>query len=499
MPLRPMGREQMWMLPPTLDEMIPEDHPARFVAEFVDGLNRDDWAELGVDIEGSWTGAPAYHPRALLGVWLYGFMTGVRSCRKLEAACGDQISYLWLTGWQRPDHNTLWRFYKSHRQSMRKLLKRTVQTAVRMDLVELALQAVDGTKVGANASGDRTLDAEGLQRLLRRLEDAVRDLEAQSEAGEDAAPVHLPQELAEKTALREQVRRAMEELSERGDINHINLTDTDARLMRTRQGITPCYNAQAMVSPTQTEAGKRGMLITAVEVTDDPDDHSQLAPMLQKAEETTGVRSEMTLADAGYHSGSNLEECALRDQQVVMPEAQRRALGHPYHKDRFTYDEETDSYICPKGQWLRFTRMKRRRGIAVRLYRASGAVCRACPVFGVCTRDGRNGRALEIGPHDTALRRHRRWMRTDEARQSYDRRKGLVEPVFGIIKEQQAARRVLLRGIDNVAAEWGLLATAFNLRTLWRGWRDWATRIWRRNLSPSFAHRSIIGASGALP
>ena len=85
-------------------------------------------------------------------MWLYGFMTGVRLCRKLEVACRDQIPYLWLTGWQRPDHNTLWRFYKSHRQSMRKLLKRTVQAAVRVDLADLALQAVNGTKVGANAT-----------------------------------------------------------------------------------------------------------------------------------------------------------------------------------------------------------------------------------------------------------------------------------------------------------------------------------------------------------
>ena len=105
MPLRPMGREQMWMLPPTLDELLPLDHPARFIAEFVDALDRDAWAELGEDIEGDSMGAPAYHPRALLSVWLYGFMTGVRSCRKLEAACRDQIPYLWLTGWQHPDHN----------------------------------------------------------------------------------------------------------------------------------------------------------------------------------------------------------------------------------------------------------------------------------------------------------------------------------------------------------------------------------------------------------
>ena len=94
MPLRGMGREQMWMLPPTLDELIPLDHPARFVAEFVDALDQDSWAELGVDIEGDSMGAPAYHPRALSSVWLYGFMTNVRSCRKLEAACRDQIPYL---------------------------------------------------------------------------------------------------------------------------------------------------------------------------------------------------------------------------------------------------------------------------------------------------------------------------------------------------------------------------------------------------------------------
>ena len=115
----------------------------------------------------------------------------------------------------------------------------------------------------------------------------------------------------------------MDELSERSEIKQINLTDADARLMKTRQGIAPCYNAQAMVSPMQTGAGRRGKLITAVEVTDDPDDHSQLVPMLRATEETTKLRSEMTLADAGYHSGSNLQQCGLREQQVVMPEAQR--------------------------------------------------------------------------------------------------------------------------------------------------------------------------------
>ena len=228
MPLRPMGREQMWMLPPTLDELLPLDHPARFVAEFVDALDREDWGELGVKIDGEVLGAPAYHPRALLSVWLYGFMTGVRSCRKLEAACRDQIPYLWLTGWQHPDHNTLWRFYKGHRQAMRKLFERTVRTAVAMKLVDLAVQAVDGTKVVANASVNRSYDAEGLRGLLDRLERAITDLEAQNEAGEEAAVARLPQKLADKEVLREQVKHAMADLASQKRHKRINLTDPEA-------------------------------------------------------------------------------------------------------------------------------------------------------------------------------------------------------------------------------------------------------------------------------
>ena len=480
MPHRSMNREQMWMLPPSLDEMLEAGHPARFVAEFVDALDGDGWAEIGVDRDGELMGAPAYHPRALLGVWLYGFMTGVRSSRKLEAACREQIPYLWLTGCQRPDHVTLWRFYSSHRDGMRNLLRRTVQTAVKMDLVGLAVQAVDGTKVGGNASKGRTYDADGLRRLLGRLEGAIDELEAQNEAGEETATGHLPETLHDRKVLREQVRETMSKLVSRDGQRQINLTDTDARMMKTAQGFKVAYNAQAMVSPVSVEGKADGMLITAVDVVDEPSDRSQLGPMMDKAKETLGHRAEMTLADAGYHSGNNLEECARRDQQVVMPESQNRALQNPYHKDRFTYDEATDSYRCPEGQPLRFTRIKRTRNTMIRVYRASGAVCRACPAFGVCTKDKRHGRALEIGPHDAALRRHRAWMSTEEAKGAYRQRMQLVEPVFGIIKEQQQAQRFLLRGLGNVAAEWSLLATAFNLRTLWRVWRAKATRTRRR-------------------
>ena len=465
MPLREMGREQIWMLPPTLDELLPLDHPARFVAEFVDALDRDAWAELGVDIEGDLMGAPAYHPRALLSVWLYGFMTGVRSCRKLEAACRDQIPYLWLTGWQHPDHNTLWRFYKGHRQAMRKLFERTVGTAVAM---KLAVQAVDGTKVVANASLNRSYDAEGLRGLLERLERAITDLEAQNEAGEEAAVARLPQKLADKEVLREQVKHAMADLASQKRHRRINLTDPEARLMKGRQGIVAGYNAQAMVSPMETDGGATGMLVTAVDVADAANDNALLVPMMEQAEETTGTRAQMTLADAGYFAASHLAECTRRGQQVVVSESRQRFLKDPYHKDRFTYDEHSDSFRCPQGRTLASVRIQHANGVPLRLYRAAGAVCQACPAFRACTR----AKVLAIGPHDAALRRHRSWMSTSAAKEAYGVRKQLVEPVFGIIKEQQGARRFLLRGLVNVAAEWTMLATAFNLRTLCRVWRS---------------------------
>ena len=474
MPLRSFNREQAWLLPPTLGELIPVDHPARFVAEFVDSLDREAWIELKVCPDGEPLGAPSYHPRALLSVWLYGFMTGIRSSRKLEAACRDQVPFLWLTGWQHPDHNTLWRFYQAHRQPMRRLLKYTVATAVKLGLVDLAIQAVDGTKIPANAARDRIYDAAGLKRLFERTEAAIAEMEAQNEAGEDTPPPRLPKELQQAQFLRQQIREALGRLEQDEELTLVNLTDKDSQLMKGRDGIMNGYNAQSMVSPLAVETAKgNGMLITAANVVNTAADSGQLVPMLEQAEELTGKRIPTTLADGGYHIAANLEAGKNRGQTLVMAERYQGAAKKPYFKDQFLYDAETDSYLCPKGHRLRFRGFrpcKRKDPGQNRVYCASRTVCRACPAFGVCTRDAHAGRALWIGPSDMLLREHRKWMKTDKARNLYARRQQLSEPTFGILKEQLGARRFLLRGLANVQAEFTLLATAFNLRTLYRVW-----------------------------
>ena len=471
MPFREMTRDQVWLMPPTLDELIPANHPARFVAEFVDTLNREEWAELGVNLNGEVMGAPAYHPRALLSVWLYGFMTNVRSCRKLEEACRDQLPCLWLTGWQHPDHNTLWRFYRKHRSSMRTLFRRTVRTAVTLELVDLAVQAVDGVKVHANAAHTRSLSAGQLKKLLERTECTIAELEAQNEAGDDPAPVRLPERLADRETLRRRVRqarRAMDELAARGGSkSRVNLTDPDARALKMRRGSITGYNAQAMVSPLAGEEAK-GMLVTAVDIVDSVNDTGSLTEMMERAEEETGVRAPLTLADAGYHAGRHLEASEGREQRVVMPDRWHR-VANPYHKNRFVYDEATDSYRCPNGEKLSFARPGVNNGVPVRLYQpASPSVCTGCPAFGLCTTNALTGPQLYIRPQEAAVRRHRLWMETEEAKRAYRRRAPLIEPLFGILKAQMGGWRFMLRGLREVKAEWTLLATAFNLRTLWR-------------------------------
>jgi transposase len=474
MPLRSFNRQQAWLLPPTLGELMPSDHPARFIAEFVDSLDRETWTQLEVSLDGEALGSPAYHPRALLSVWLYGFMTGVRSSRKLEAACRDQVSYLWLTGWQYPDHNTLWRFYQTHRQAMRKLLKYTVATAIELKLVDLALQAVDGTKIPANAARDRNYDVSELERLLERTEKAIAEMETQNESGEDAPPPRLPEELQQAQTLRQQIQKAKQYLDQHPNLKRVNLTDEDAQLMQGRDRIVTGYNAQAMVSPLAAETAKgTGMLITATKVVNTAADSGQLAPMLQQAEELTGKRIPITLADGGYHTVANLEVGEQRDQRLVMPERYQEALKDPYFKDQFHYQPETDSYLCPQGQTLHFRGLRQNKRLPSSQYRVYGisrTICRTCPAYGVCTRDKHGGRVLWIGSSDRLLLEHRKWMKTEKARELYALRQQLNEPVFGILKEQIGARRFLLRGLANVSAEFTLLATVFNLRTLCQIW-----------------------------
>jgi hypothetical protein len=408
-------------------------------------------------------------------------MCGIRSCRKLAVACAEQVPFLWLTGGQRPDHNTLWRFYQRHRPGMHVLFKRTVATAAQSGLVVWAIQAVDGTKIGGNAAKDRTFDAAALATLLAKVEAAIADLEAQNGPDGPPTPPRLSRELVAAERLRARVRAALDAVQGPDGPRQVNLTDPEAIFVKGRLGVVVGYNAQAAVAavPLADAAHpdvRPARLVTGLRLVAAADDHGHLLPMLDQIAATTGQPIATLLADAGYHDLATVAACAARGQRIVLPEAQQQAIAaDPYHQAHFVYDAATDTYTCPAGQVLTARGLKQRTDRPVkRIYRGSGAVCRDCPAFGTCTRDDRQGRTLEVDRHDAAARAHRVWMASPEAQTIARQRKHLIEPVFGVLKEELGGRRFLLRGRANVAAEWTLLATAFNLRTCVRIWQQQA-------------------------
>jgi len=158
--------------------------------------------------------------------------------------------------------------------------------------------------------------------LLERTDTVIEELEKQNEAGNDPAPIHLPEKLNRARLLRTEVKTAMERLAAENGLERVNLTDKDAKFVKSRQGVVAGYNVQTVVSPLKvTETDKTGgMFVTAIDAVQDAEDHHQLVNMLERAEEMTGKKADITLADAGYHSGVNLAACEERKQIAAIPE-----------------------------------------------------------------------------------------------------------------------------------------------------------------------------------
>ena len=244
-----------------------EDHPARLVAVFVDApWTKEGWAELGVEINGDPLGAPAYRSSGTaLRCGCMASMTGVRSCGKLEAACRDQITYLWLTGWQQPDHNTsVPAVATKNRQAMRRLFKRTVRTAVAIQLVAWRFKRWTGRKWRPTPPWiEHTTPERGSDCWTGGESNRGPGGTERGRRGCPRRPLG-PEELADNRALREQVRQAMDDLASQEGLRHLNLTDRMLAHEDTARQSCPATTSQSMVSPIEVDDEASGMLITAL-------------------------------------------------------------------------------------------------------------------------------------------------------------------------------------------------------------------------------------------
>ena len=443
---RPFQPDQILLVPPSLDEWLPQNHLARFIADLVDE-HLDLSAFYAVYQEGR--GAPPFDPRLMVRVLLLGYTTGVRSSRKLEEACWDKVAFRWLAGGQAPSYRAIGKFRKRHLSALGHLFLQALELCQAAGMVSLGQVALDGTKVRANASRRKAMSYARMSEKHKILAAEVSDLLAEAERidadedkqfGKDNKGYGLPDELAHregrlaritegKAALEaEAVERAAAEAAERAraagkDEDTIgqrataaadravpkpkaqrNFTDPDSRIMKTADGsFTQCFNAQAVVDADH-------QVIIATDLNNCAADSQSFTPMMEQARRNTGRAPKQALADAGYCSQANLDDAA-----------------------KLTAQDGTEFLIAP------------------------GRLGHDKPVPAAP-----RGRI----PTDLTLKqRMARKLRTKSGKASYARRKAIVEPVFGQIATLQG-KHVLLRGLENARGEWNLLAACHNLRKL---------------------------------
>ena len=457
--IRPDYR-QRFLLPPDLDDWVSRDHPVRFVRDFVLSLDLD---ELSFKQPSGDEGRPAYAAELLLSIWLFGWMERVRSSRSLEKACRRDVAFLWLTGNLHPDHNTIWRFFKDNRSALRKLFKKVVQVAVKAGLVGFALHALDGTKIAAASSMDTTLHRKNLEKKLKKIdaliEKQLKEVEA-AQAAENESYA-MPEAMQNVEERRKKIQESLRQLDEH-DTNHVHPRETEARVMKTRTHRTLGYNAQAVVD-------EKSDLIVAVDVVSDQADSNLLTAMLSTTEETAGRIADETVADKGYHNGTEIARAETRNQPVIVAIPDEAEVKGEYRKSRFRYDCEQDGYVCPRGELLtlqgRTTPTKKRPQLLM-IYRCYN---RDCPERGQCTKDAK-GRTIKRSPFDDAVARQREKQAAPEKQDLLRRRKAIVEHIFGIQKQHDGFRRFTMRGREKALTQYALLASAMNLRKLLPHW-----------------------------
>ena len=421
---RTCDRATPYLLPPSVDDWLPEDHLARFVVDIVDQL---DLSKMTRAYRGS--GSPAYHPAMVLSLLIYGYATGTYSSRRIEAATYDSLAFRYIGANCHPDHDTLCTFRKRFLGDIESLFVQVLLIAKAMKLVKLGTVALDGTKLHANASRHKALSYGHAEKLEAQLLAEVKDLLMRAErADNEALPegLDIPEELARREARLQAIALAKAEIEARAakrtgkkpggrpptppvqgpqSKDQVNLTDADSRIMAAPGGgFEQSYNAQAAVD-TDT------MLVLATGLTQAGNDKQQLTPMLKALGELPDDLGAIThlLADAGYYSEANVNACIDADIEPLL--APGRESHHLSWQQR----------------------------------------CAEPP-------------PLEE-PAD-ALTQMKHLLKTQDGRKLYGLRKQTVEPVFGIIKSGMRFRQFLLRGLAAVRGEWSLVAMAWNIRRM---------------------------------
>lgn len=499
---KPYNQHQIMMLPPSLDELISKDHPVRVVNDVINSINIEPLISAYKS-----TGCSSYHPQMLLKVLVYGYVSNVYSSRKLETSCKENINFMWLSAMNYPDHNTINRFRGVRlKEALREIFEQVVQLLAKEGLLSIEDIYTDGTKIEANANKytfvwkksiqtnkekmkkqlaeiwdyaqnladdeDRlpdppdftTIDSEKVKDTVDKLNKALnkkKDVPSKVKAKMRYVTKNFPENI-------EKYERQEEILGQR---NSFSKTDNDATFMMMKEDhmkngqLKPGYNIQISTS---------NQCIVNYTIHPNPTDTRTLESHINQHEKSYGKSPKSITADAGYGSEENyniLEQKEIRSfvKYNMFDKQQHQATKDktPFSSDKLYYQKESESYICPIGQQMKFigeVKRKNSTGFEQTIKRYQAKNCKSCPLNGTCHKSQGN-RTIEINEN---LNRQRlnafQLLNSEEGIEKRKKRCYDVEPVFGNIKNNHKFKRFMLRGKDKVEIEWGLLAIAQNIR-----------------------------------
>ena len=394
----PYSPDQAYLLPPSVKDLLGEEHLCFFLHRVVEQLDLSDFEQAYVE-----EGPPAYAPALMVKVWLYAYALGVTSSRRLEQRVREDLAFRYLAGGARPDHWTLNEFRRHHRRAINDLFTQVLELARAAGLGRLGHVAIDSTRVAANAARNRVESEDALRRERAQLRREIRRWQQQCDAADPNETPGTMLDPTEKQAVEQrlaEIPRRLQKLRKTG-LAKRSRTDPDSRFLRERQGFTLGYTVAMAVSEDHVIVEQR--------VTQQATDNASLLPLVEAVERRCGESPQKVSADSGFFSLDNL--------------AGLEAHG-------------IEGYV-PDSNLARELKGRGHRGGAGRL-------------------------------HHPEQRRMRQRLRSPAGRAVYQRRKAIIEPVFGVLKEQRGMRRFRLRGLAKVGVEMALATTAYNLTRLWK-------------------------------
>ncbi len=451
------NREQMMLLPPSIEEYVGQGDPVRAYDAFIEAL---DFSKLGIVIDQKKVGNPEYNPKSMLKLLLYGYSYGFRSSRKLERATHHNISFVWLVGGLKPDHKTIAEFRRKNKKAIAKVLKQCARLCIDLELIEGNTLFVDGSKFRANAGIKNTWTKERCEKSLKKLDTRIEEILSECERvdnqeQEGSSLVEMKEELQDRKVLKSKVEEILEEL-EKGKISSINTSDAECVKVKSIQGTHAGYNVQSVVDE------KNGLIVN-IDVVSESNDRNQFAEQINQANDTLERKCKVACADAGYDNTDELKKIDDQGIQVIVPQQNHPSQKEDksFEKERFKYDRQKDCYVCPEGHILSYssldvTRKSRRYQIT------DSSLCRKCQHFQVCTTSKR-GRRISRLMNEEVRERLKTQYEQSESQAVYKLRQQKVELPFGHMKRNLKVNAFLMRGSDGVKAEASLLATSFNM------------------------------------